>query len=106
MFGLVLGQLGFTLGQRVLVPSRVRGPNQRESKHEPRCELVGVLEEYRLKALDRCYKKIFACNLTLCTEYHKKVLEAIIYLAMSDILCTCNDASAMVYLWIFTCDGN
>ena len=39
------------------------------------------------------------------TEYNKKVLEAIIYLATSDIPYTYNDVSAMVYLRLFTCDG-
>ena len=43
----------------------------------------------------------FACDL-LTTEYHKQVLEAIITLATSDIPCTCNDVSAMVYLRLFT----
>ena len=47
----------------------------------------------------------FACDL-LTTEYHKKVLEAIISLAMSGILCTCNDASGMDYLRLLTCNGN
>ena len=47
----------------------------------------------------------FACDL-LNTEYHKQVLEVITSLAMSDIPCTCNDASAIVYLRLFTCDGN
>ena len=40
---------------------------------------------------------IFAGDL-LTTEYHRKVLKAIISLATSDIPCTCNDASVMVYL--------
>ena len=39
----------------------------------------------------------FACDLHT-TEYHKKVLEAIIYLATSDIPCTCNNEAVMVYL--------
>ena len=48
---------------------------------------------------------MFACDLHT-TESHKQVLEVIISLASSDIPCTCNDASAMVYLRLFTCDGN
>ena len=48
---------------------------------------------------------IVACDF-LTTEYHKKFLDAIIYLAMSDIPCTCNDASVMVYFQLFICDGN
>ena len=53
------------------------------------------------KALDR--RSIFPCDL-LTTDYHKQVLVAFISLATSDIPCTCNDASAMVYLQLFTCD--
>ena len=38
--------------------------------------------------------------------YHEQVLAAIIILAMSDIPCTCDGASLMVYLRLFTCNAN
>ena len=40
---------------------------------------------------------VFACNL-LTTEYDEQLLEAIMTLATSGIHCTCDRASAMVYL--------
>ena len=39
---------------------------------------------------------LFACDL-LTTEYDEQLLEAIITVATSDIPCTCDGASAMVY---------
>ena len=41
----------------------------------------------------------------LTTEYDGQVLGAIITVAMSVIPCTCNAASAMLYLQGNTCDG-
>ena len=58
--------------------------------------------KYLTNGASKCY---FACDLH-STEYHKMSLEAIIYLATFDIPCTCNDASAMIYLQLFACDGN
>ena len=45
------------------------------------------------------------CDL-LSTECNEQVLYAIRTLATSDIPCACNDASAMVYLQLFNCNGN
>ena len=42
----------------------------------------------------------------LTADRDELLLDAIITLAMSDISCTGDGASAMVYLQFITCDGN
>ena len=56
----------------------------------------------------KCLKHVnavFACDL-LTAERDELLLDAIMTLAMSDISCTCDGASAMVYVRFITCDGN